>query len=52
MLEAGKRAAGQSGPIDTTPFGKEANRACLELLISYAVQQQQIPRALDVDDLW
>lgn len=52
LLEAGKRAAGQSGPIDTAPFGKEANRPCLELLISYVVQQNQIPHALGVDDLW
>jgi 4,5-dihydroxyphthalate decarboxylase len=51
LLEAGKAAAG-TGPIDTAPFGKEANRACLELLISYAVQQQLIPRKLTVDELW
>jgi len=53
LLEAGKKAAGApAGGIDTTPFGKEANRPCLELLISYAMQQQQIPRQLDVADLW
>jgi len=52
LLEASKKAAGPSGPIDAAPFGKEANRPCLELLISYAVQQQQIPRALSVDELW
>ncbi len=32
--------------IDTAPFGKEANRPCLELLISYAVQQRLIPHRL------
>jgi len=52
LLEAGKTAAGAAGPIDTAPFGKEANRACLELLISFAVQQQLIPRRLAVDELW
>ncbi len=52
LLEAGKAAAGKPGPIDTAPFGKEANRACLELLISYAVQQQLIPSKLTVDELW
>jgi 4,5-dihydroxyphthalate decarboxylase len=53
LLEAGKKAAGApAGGIDTTPFGKEANRPCLELLISYAMQQQQIPHQLDVADLW
>ncbi len=52
LLEAGKAAAGAKGPIDTTPFGKMANRPCLELLISYAVQQGHIPRKLGVDELW
>lgn len=53
MLEAGRKAAGQpAGGIDTAPFGKEANRPCLELLISYAVQQGLISRRLSVDELW
>ncbi len=52
LLEAGKKAAGGSGAIEMTPFGKAANRPCLELLISYAVQQRLIPRALAVDELW
>ena len=53
LLEAGKRSAGlpAAGAIDTVPFGKEANRRCLELLISYALQQGLIPRRLDVDEL-
>ena len=52
LLEAGKAAAGKPEPIDSAPFGKEANRACLELLIAYAVQQQLIPHKLMVDELW
>jgi 4,5-dihydroxyphthalate decarboxylase len=53
MLEAGRRAAGAPpGGIDTTPFGKEANRPCLELLISYCVQQGLIARRMTVDELW
>jgi 4,5-dihydroxyphthalate decarboxylase len=52
LLEAGKKAAGNPGLIDTAPFGKEANRPALELLISYALQQGQIPRKLAVDELW
>ncbi len=54
LLEASKTAAGlpAAGQIDTAPFGKEANRASLELLISYAVQQRLIPRRLAVDELW
>jgi 4,5-dihydroxyphthalate decarboxylase len=52
LLEAGKRAAGSSGSIDTTPFGKKTNRPCLELLIGYAVQQKLIPQRIEVDELW
>jgi len=54
LLEQGKTAAGlpAAGQIDTIPFGREANRLSLELLISYAVQQGLISRRLDVDELW
>jgi len=53
LLEAGKRAApSAAGQIDTVPFGRDANRPCLEMLISYAVQQGLIPRRLEVDELW
>jgi 4,5-dihydroxyphthalate decarboxylase len=54
LLEEGKKAAGPpaAGQLDTIPFGSEANRPCLELLISYAVQQGLISRRLDVDELW
>jgi len=54
LLEQSKQAAGlpAAGEIDTAPFGKEANRPCLELLISYAVQQKLISRRLDVAELW
>jgi 4,5-dihydroxyphthalate decarboxylase len=52
LLEAGKNAAVNPGPIDTAPFGKDANRPCLELLTTYALQQNLIPRPLSVDELW
>jgi 4,5-dihydroxyphthalate decarboxylase len=53
MLAAGRAAAGASpGGIDTAPFGKDANRPCLELLISYCLQQRLISRRLTVDELW
>ena len=52
LLEAGKRAAAKPGALDTAPFGKEANRPCLDLLVSYAVQQQLIPQKIDADALW
>jgi len=56
LLETGKSAAmaaaGKPGAIDTTPFGKAANRPALELLISYAAQQGHIPHKLAADELW
>ena len=52
LLEAGRKAAAQQGPIDMVPFGKDANRAALELLISYTAQQGLTPRRLIVDELW
>ncbi len=52
LLEAGNTTAGKPGPIDAAPFGKEANRPCLELLISYVVQQRLIPRRITADELW
>jgi 4,5-dihydroxyphthalate decarboxylase len=49
-----KSAAGlpKAGAIDTVPFGIEANKPCLEMLIKYAVQQQLIPRAMTMDELF
>jgi len=54
LLEASRAKAGLAGPgeIDPAPFGREANRPCLELLVSYAVQQRLIPRRLSFDELW
>jgi 4,5-dihydroxyphthalate decarboxylase len=52
LLEAGRKAAPPKGDIDTAPFGKEANRKCLELLMSYAVQQQLIAKPIPVDALY
>jgi len=49
MLEAGWIAAGAD---KAAPFGKEANRPCLELLGKYAVQQKQISRPLGFEELW
>jgi hypothetical protein len=40
------------GDIDRVPFGKEANRPCLDLLTGYVLQQKLIPRRIDVDELW
>jgi 4,5-dihydroxyphthalate decarboxylase len=52
LLEASRRAASPKGDIDTAPFGKDANREGLELLMSYAVQQGLVSRAIPVDELY
>jgi 4,5-dihydroxyphthalate decarboxylase len=54
LLEAGRQAAGMPAPgePDTAPFGKAKNRPCLELLLSYAVQQGLISRRFEADELW
>jgi 4,5-dihydroxyphthalate decarboxylase len=52
LLEAGRKAAPPHGDIDIAPFGKNANRKCLELLTMYCVQQKILTRTLDVDSLF
>jgi 4,5-dihydroxyphthalate decarboxylase len=52
LLEASRQAAPPKGDIDTAPFGKETNRKALELLMSYAVQQQLVSRAIPVEELY
>jgi 4,5-dihydroxyphthalate decarboxylase len=51
LLEEGKKAA-PAGGVDTAPFGKEANRRCLDLLLSYCTQQKLISQRLKFDELW
>jgi 4,5-dihydroxyphthalate decarboxylase len=54
LLEEGKKAAGvpAAGKIDTAPFGRDTNRRCLDLLISYCAQQKLLSRRLNFDELW
>jgi 4,5-dihydroxyphthalate decarboxylase len=54
MLKEAKRAAGlpKRGGFDFHPFGVEACRPALKMIISYAVQQKLIPRSFEVDDLF
>ena len=52
MLTASKAAAKPSGGVDFVPFGIEAVRKSLELIISYAAQQALIPRQYSVDELF
>ena len=54
MLKDAKRAAGlpKPGTFDFHPFGVEACRPALKMIISYAVQQKLIPKSFDVDELF
>ena len=54
MLKASKSAMAKpaSGGIDFAPLGVEAMRRPLGQIIGYAVQQQLIPRAVTVDELF
>jgi 4,5-dihydroxyphthalate decarboxylase len=53
LLQASKALAppGTDG-IDFFPYGVEANRKPLELIVQYAVEQQIIPRAFSVEELF
>src|SRR5207302_9785788 len=54
MLLASKRAAGlpKPGGLDMHPFGFEACRPALKMIIDYCVQQQLIPRRFEVEELF
>jgi len=54
LLAASKRAAGlpKPGGIDFLPYGFDACRPALELMIKFAQQQQLLPRALTVEELF
>lgn len=54
LLKQAKAAAGlpQPGAFDFQPFGVEACRPALKMIINYAVQQKLIPRSFEVDELF
>jgi 4,5-dihydroxyphthalate decarboxylase len=52
LLKQSKAAANLKGARDFVPFGVEANRKALELIIDYAAQQALIPRRFSVDELF
>jgi 4,5-dihydroxyphthalate decarboxylase len=52
LLEASRQAAPPKGDVDTAPFGKDKNRAGLDLLMSYAVQQKLVAKPIPVDHLY
>ena len=54
LLAESKKAAKlpKPGEFDTNPFGLEANRRNLEVVIDYVHQQRMIPRRFAVDELF
>lgn len=52
VLKQSKVAAGQPATPDLIPFGVEANKTSLELIIDYAAQQSLLPRRFTVEELF
>lgn len=52
LLKRSKAEVGPLGVPDLLPFGVEANRMPLELMIDYCAQQALIPRRVAVDELF
>jgi 4,5-dihydroxyphthalate decarboxylase len=52
LLKLSKAQSKPKGDIDLVPFGVEANRKSLELIIGYAAEQALIPRRFSVDELF
>ena len=52
LLKRNKAQAGPVGSPDLVPFGIEANRKPLELIVDYAFQQALIPRRYAVEELF
>ena len=52
LLKRNKEQAGPAVEPDLVPFGVEANRKPLELIVDYAFQQALIPRRYAVDELF
>ena len=52
LLKSSKAASKPAGGIDFVPFGVDAIRKPLELIIGYAAQQALIPRRFSVDELF
>jgi 4,5-dihydroxyphthalate decarboxylase len=52
LLKQNKEQAGPATIPDLVPFGIEANRKPLELIVDYAFQQALIPRRYAVDELF
>ena len=52
FAEGKRRMAPQAGDIDFLPFGVEATRRALEVVIDLAYEQKIISRRFEVDELY
>jgi 4,5-dihydroxyphthalate decarboxylase len=52
LLKQSKKRAGPAAAPDPVPFGVEANRKSLELILDYAAQQALIPRRFSADEIF
>ena len=54
LLRESKRLADDQRPggPDLTPFGLDANRKSLDMLLEYSFQQRLIPRRMSVEELF
>jgi len=52
LLKRNKEQVGPAATPDLVPFGIEANRKPLELIVDYAFQQALIPRRYAVEELF
>ena len=52
LLKQNKERMGPAAEPDLVPFGVEANRKPLELIVDYAFQQALIPRRCAVEELF
>jgi 4,5-dihydroxyphthalate decarboxylase len=52
LQESKKLAFPAADRIDFSPYGVEANRKALELMVQYSAEQEIIPRAFTVDELF
>lgn len=51
-LADAKKAEANKPAVDLTPFGLEANRKSLDVLLDYSFQQRLIPRRMAVEELF
>ncbi len=52
LFEAARQAAGHGGQHPPPPYGLEPNRRSMQMLLDFAAEQQLVPKAYQVDELF